>query len=73
MDKNNSSQQFHTSPTKLFQLIEEKNWKNVVKRCERKPSEASIWIVKEDNNSITWRRLPLHEVGGVDLHYCSFQ
>ena len=64
MNKNNSTQ-LHTSPTKLFQLIEEKNWKNVIKRCERKGNEASIWIVKEYNNSITWRRLPLHEVGEV--------
>jgi len=49
--------------TTLFHLIKQKEWDRVLRRCEECPSEASVWIV-EDNNydgSIRWRLLPIHQ------------
>jgi len=47
--------------TTLFKLVIDRNWSEVIKRCERNSREASMWVVKNDRKSVVWRRLPLHE------------
>ena len=49
-------------PTKLFKCIEDQAWSVVLRRLERTPEEAQVWIVRRAfDNSIVWRRLPIHE------------
>ena len=53
---------YFKNPTKLFKLIEECKWKDASQYLLTNKDEASIWVIKRDlNNSITWRRLPIHE------------
>eukprot|EP00594_Rhizosolenia_setigera_P019709 CAMPEP_0178967742 /NCGR_PEP_ID=MMETSP0789-20121207/17796_1 /TAXON_ID=3005 /ORGANISM="Rhizosolenia setigera, Strain CCMP 1694" /LENGTH=805 /DNA_ID=CAMNT_0020653451 /DNA_START=20 /DNA_END=2437 /DNA_ORIENTATION=+ len=47
--------------TKLYSLIEQREWKDVVTRCTKFPMETCTWIYrKEKNGKIRWRMLPLH-------------
>ena len=53
---------YFESPTKLFKCIEDQAWDVVLRRIERMPQEAQVWIVRRAfDKSIVWRRLPIHE------------
>lgn len=50
-------------PTKLFTMINKRNWAGVVKRCRGDDAkEAKTWIVEKNrNDSVRWKLLPIHQ------------
>jgi chromosome segregation ATPase len=53
---------YDENPTNLYQSIEAKEWDDVVDICEKKPSEATIWIFRNEKSghNLRWRLLPIH-------------
>jgi len=52
---------YDANPTKLYMLIQEKNWDDAAKRCETHLVDAATWISRrEKNGRLRWRLLPLH-------------
>ena len=51
-------------PTKLFSLINKRNWTAVVKRCRGEYAKETMTWVEEKNqdNSLRWKLLPIHLV-----------
>ena len=47
-------------PTALYSFIEKKNLQEAINRCKSNPEECATWIVKKNENEITWKLLPIH-------------
>ncbi len=53
------------SPTKLFTFVTKRNWAGAVKRCNSADGkkEAATWIVENNQDgTVRWRLLPIHQV-----------
>lgn len=53
---------YDENPTNLYQSIEAREWDEVVDLCARFPSEAAIWIFRNEKtgHKLRWRLLPIH-------------
>ena len=53
---------YDEKPTKLYCLIESKDWTNIPSRCIDHPSEAATFVYRRDTSTqqLRWRQLPLH-------------
>lgn len=53
---------YDENPTKLFMLLQKKDWNAVLSRSKINPDEARIWVTRfeEDGHSLRWRLLPIH-------------
>ena len=61
--RNEMELDYFRSPSKLFQYIENGDETMAISQLTNAPEEARKWVVKksEHDESIMWRRLPIHE------------
>lgn len=53
---------YDENKSKLYRLVEKKNWDRVVLRLAKHPEEASTWVSRTDPDTkkLAWRLLPIH-------------
>jgi len=52
---------YDVNPSKLYSLIQSKNWDDALHRIKVAPHEAHTWVYRtEKDNKLRWRLLPLH-------------
>ena len=53
---------YDDGPTKLYSLIENREWKAAVLRATKTPIEAGTWIYRTEKSSdkLRWKQLPIH-------------
>lgn len=52
---------YDINPTRLYKLIESKDWQGTVDRTRSNPEEAQTWVMrKESDGKLRWKLLPLH-------------
>jgi len=64
LDGNINQCDYDQDPTLLYQYIDDKQWTQVLERCNQAPTEVSTWVVRYDKKSkvktLRWRLLPIH-------------
>ena len=52
---------YDLNPSKLYKLIEAKDWHASIMRTRSNPEEAQTWVMrKEKDGKLRWKLLPLH-------------
>ena len=61
-DNGMEERDYDQNPTKLYTMLQGREWEDAIDRIEKHPEEAKIWIYRKEIGGvgIRWRLLPIH-------------